>query len=327
MLDAMVHAEVGDDVFSEDPTINRLQEKVAAMFGKEAGLFVTSGTMGNELCVKLHTQPGDEIIVEQEAHLYVYENAAMAALSGVQCCLIPGDHGLITPAQIKKAIRPKAYYLPQTKLICLENTHGRSAGSVLPLDGIKAVHELATDAGLKLHIDGARIWNASVASGVPLAEYARWVDSLSVCFSKGLGAPVGSMILGTREFIERGRIYRKMWGGGMRQAGYLAAAALYAVEHHIDRLRDDHEKAKAFAASVGRTAGFHIDPTEVQTNMVFIDIAGTGKSQAEVLETLASRGIRMTPERQSSIRAVMHMEVSRRQVETAAEAIHDLFGK
>ena len=325
MLQAMMSAEVGDDVFGEDPTVNLLQETVAEMFGKQAGLFVTSGTMGNELCVKAHTQPGDEIILEQEAHVYVYENGATAGLCGVQCRTLPGKNGLFTAAQVTEAIRPGAYYLPQTKLICIENTHGRSAGSVIPLDGIIAIESVANAAGIPFHMDGARVWNASVASGVSLNEYGKHFASLSVCFSKGLGAPIGSMVLGTRDFIEKVRVYRKMWGGGMRQAGYLAAAALYAVKNNITRLAEDHEKARKFADMVGSLKGFSIDQSQLQTNMVFIDIAGTGKTQNEVLETLYANGINMTPERRTSIRAVMHLGVSMAEVTKAGETIQRIF--
>ncbi len=325
MLEAMMKAEVGDDVFGEDPTINKLQERVASMFGKDAALFVPSGTMGNEVCIKTHTQPGDEIILEQESHIFVYETGAPALLSGVQMITLAGDKGMLTAEQIKQAIRPKAYYLPQTKLICLENTHGRSAGSIIPLDEIKRVRALAINENISMHLDGARLWNACVATSITPKEYATYFDSLSVCFSKGLGAPVGSAIIGNVEFIERARKYRKMFGGGMRQAGILAAAALYALDHNIDRLRDDHAKATYFAGEVSKLRQLPIDMTEVQTNMVFIEISGTGKTQNEILHLLKSNGILVTPERLSSIRAVMHLDVSMEEVKKVVEIFQSFF--
>jgi threonine aldolase len=325
MLDAMMKAELGDDVFSEDPTVNKLQTRIANMFGKEAALFVPSGTMGNEICIKVHTKPGDEIIVDQDSHIFVYETAAPSLLSGVQMNPIAGVRGVITPDQIKKAIRSKVYYLPETKLICLENTHGRSAGSIIPLDVIKAIWELASAENIRLHLDGARLWNASVASGVSLKNYARYFDSVSVCFSKGLGSPIGSIIIGSAEFIEQARRYRKIFGGGMRQVGILAAAALYALDHNIDRLKEDHEKARYFANELSSLKQISIDKSEVQTNMVIAETKLTGKSQMEVLNLLKSNGVLLTPERQSSIRAVMHLDVSMDEVKQAISVFRSLF--
>jgi threonine aldolase len=325
MLQAMMSAEVGDDVFGEDPTVNELQVRVAEMSGKEAALFVPSGVMGNQVCIKTHTQPGDEIIAEQDSHIVVYENAAPAALSGVLIKTLPGEQGVVTVDQIKKAIRPKAYYLPKTRLICLENTHGRAGGTIYPVDEIKRIRELAHNEGIHLHLDGARLWNASVASGVSLQEYARYFDSLSVCFSKGLGAPVGSMILGEREFIERARTYRKMFGGGMRQAGILAAAALYAIDYHIDRLKEDHEKAKFFAQSIADLKALQVNMTSVQTNIVIADIVDSRHTQDQILKKLQSRGVLLTPERHNSVRAVMHLDVTQSDVQEAANIFHSLF--
>ena len=325
MLEAMMNAEVGDDVFGEDPTVNRLQQRIAVMLGKEGALFVPSGTMGNEVCIKVHTQPGDEIILEQESHIFVYETGAPVLLSGVQMNTIPGKRGVITAEQIRNAIRPKAYYLPPTKLICLENTHGRSAGSVIPLDEIKKIHELAVGEKIAMHLDGARLWNASVATGIQPKEYAKYFDSLSVCFSKGLGAPIGSIIIGSMDVIERARKFRKVFGGGMRQVGILAAAALYALDHNIERLKEDHQKATYFAAELSKLPGLTIDLTEVQTNMVFVDISATGKTQDEILSLLKSNGVLMTPERQSSIRAVMHLDVTMEDVHQAVAIMEKLF--
>jgi threonine aldolase len=325
MLEAMMHAEVGDDVFGEDPTVNALQNKMAEMFGKEAALFVPSGCMGNEICVKVHTEPGDEIILEQEAHIVIYETAAPAFLSGVQMRTIPGNKGNITVEQIKKAMRPNVYYLPKTSLICLENTHGRSAGSILDFEEMKRIKQFAAERKLKVHLDGARLWNASVASGIGVRDYAACADSVSVCFSKGLGAPVGSMILGNAQFIEKAFRYRKMWGGGMRQVGFLAAAALYALDNNIMRLKEDHDQARYFATELCASSKLSIDLSEVQTNMVFIDIAKSGKTQLEVINLLKEHNVLVTAERQTYIRVVMHLDVSMEQVKAAVEVFHKLF--
>lgn len=325
MLEAMMKAEVGDDVFGEDPTVNALQKKVAAMFGKDAALFVPSGCMGNEICIKAHTEPGDEIIAEQEAHIVIYETGGPAFLAGVQIRTIPGKRGTMTVEQIKAAVRYDAYYMPRTALICMENTHGRSAGSVLSFDEMKRIRQLALDAKIKVHLDGARLWNASVASGISVKEYASCVDSVSVCFSKGLGAPVGSMVVGDADFIEKARKYRKMWGGGMRQVGFLAAAALYAIDNNIARLKEDHDKAKYFATELSTSKKLAIDMAEVQTNMIFIDVAKTGKSQIEVMNALQEHGVLVTPERETFIRAVMHLDVSMEQVKEAVGVFKKLY--
>lgn len=326
MLEAMVSADVGDDVFDEDPTVHRLQERVAKLFGKEAALFVPSGTMGNEVCIKAHTQPGDEIIVDEDSHVFVYETAGPSLLSGVQMKTIPGRRGIFSVEQLAAAIRPRAYYMPPTRLICLENTHGRSGGSVLPLEEIKRMREFAQASKIRMHLDGARIWNASVASGIPVSDYARHFDSVSACFSKGLGAPIGSIIVGDRAFIETARKYRKVFGGGMRQVGILAAAALYALDHNVERLKEDHEKAAFFGRELKELKGIALEMDEVQTNMVIPDISGTGKTQDEILNALKSQGILLTPERQSSIRAVMHLDVSMEEVKKAVAVCRTIFG-
>ncbi len=325
MLDAMVKAEVGDDVFGEDPTVNRLQQRVAEMFGKEDALFVSSGTMGNEVAIKVHTQPGDEILVEEDSHIFVYETAAPSLLSGVQMRTLRGVRGMLSVDQVREAVRPRVYYLPPTRLICLENTHGRSAGSILPLEEIRALREFALDAGIPMHLDGARLWNASVAAGISVREYARHFDSVSVCFSKGLGAPIGSILIGSAGFVEQARKYRKIFGGGMRQVGILAAAALYALDHNLERLREDHEKARLFAGELAQIASFDVRVEEVRTNMVIPDIRRTGKTQNEILNLLKQKGILLTPEGRFSIRAVMHLDVSMEEVRHAAGVIRSLF--
>jgi threonine aldolase len=324
MRQAITEAEVGDDVYGEDRTVNKLQDKIAGMFGKEAALFVPSGVMGNQICVRTHTNHGDEIIMDEDAHIFVYENAAAAALSGVNIITVPNSNGLITAEQIKKAIRPKAYYLPKTKLICLENTHGRSGGTIFPIDEIKRINAVAKESNIKMHLDGARIWNASVASGIALSEYAKYFDSISVCLSKGLGAPVGSVIIGSADFIEQARVFRKMFGGGMRQVGILAAAGLYAIENNMKRLADDHKKAKKLGEAISKLKTFQIDLNLVQTNMVIAEIVD-GVSQDEVLNKLRSNGLLLTPERHNCIRAVSHLDVSFEDIQLAADVFQKTF--
>ncbi len=325
MLDAMMRAEVGDDVYGEDPTVNALQDRIAEMFRKEAALFVPSGTMGNEIAIKAHTNPGDEIIVDHDSHILVYETGGPSFLSGVQMCPLAGDKGSFTPEQVLKAIRPGAYYMPRTSLVCLENTHGRSGGSVIPLGAIKSLRATLLEKKIPLHIDGARIWNAAVASGFTVADYADQCDTLSVCFSKGLGAPIGSIVIGSSEFIEKSRRYRKIFGGGMRQAGLLAAAAMYAIDNNYQKLKEDHAKARFFADEIARSGHIKIDPESVQTNMVIFEVNHGNKTQIEVLNLLKSHNILLTPERSSMVRAVMHLNVSMEEVKTAAEVVQQLF--
>lgn len=327
MREAMAKAVVGDDVFGEDPTVNLLQERVAALLGKEAALYVPSGTMGNQTCIKVHTQPGDEVIGERGCHVFNYETGAPAFLSSVQVHTIEGIRGIISPDQIKRAIRPKVYYMPRTALVCIENTHNRAGGTIYPLEVIKGIHDLARAEGIRLHLDGARLWNASVARGIPMAEYARYFDSVSVCLSKGLGAPVGSVIAGTKEFIGEARRYRKIFGGGMRQAGVIAAAGLYAIEHNVKRLREDHEKARYLATELASIKGFSIDMESVQTNIVIIDIEKTGLTPEAILATLKHHGVLLTPGNYMGIRAVTHMDVSMDEVRRAAEIIQNVMHK
>lgn len=327
MRKAMMNAGVGDDVYGEDPTINLLQDRVADMFGKEAALFVPSGTMGNEICIKCFTQPGDEIIAEEDAHVVVYETGGPGFLSGVSVRTLRGERGVLDPDDVRKAVRPPAYYLSRTRLICVENTHGRSGGSVYPARKLHGLREVADQASLPIHMDGARIWNASAASGVGLREYARYADSLSVCFSKGLGAPVGSAVIGSRGLVEDARRYRKIFGGGMRQAGILAAGALYAIEHNLDRIVEDHENAKIFAEELNQGGKISIRGDHVESNMVIFDLSGTGFTQEAFLKAIATEGILLTPERDTQARAVTHLDVTRDEVVEAARKICTLLSK
>jgi threonine aldolase len=325
MREAMARAEVGDDVFGEDPSINRLQEKVAGLLGKEAGLFVPSGTMANQLAIKTHTQPGDELILEAGAHIFNYEAGAPAFLSGVQLRPIAGRLGVITAGQVEPLIRPKNVHSPQTRLIWIENTHNRAGGTIFPIEEIRRIRDLADRFQLRMHLDGARLWNAHVATGMPLSEYAASFDSVSVCFSKGLGAPVGSMITGTSDFIERAHRNRKIFGGGMRQAGIIAAGALYAVEHHIHRLAEDHEHAKMLAEALNARPGITVDMESVQTNIVFFDVSGTGKSGQEIQRILEANGIRVIALDPTRIRAVTHLDVSKAGVTEAIASFNKIF--
>jgi threonine aldolase len=319
MRHAIAEAEVGDDVFGDDPTVNELERHVAERLGKEAALFVSSGTMANQLAVKIHTQPGDEILLEAEAHIYYYEAGGPAALSGVTCHLIPGQRGVFTADQVRANLRPADIHCPPSRLICIENTHNRGGGTVWPLEAIREVAQVAEEKGLTMHMDGARLWNASVASGIPEREYAAHFRTVSVCFSKGLGAPVGSALVGPAEDIERARRFRKQWGGGMRQVGLLAAGALYALEHHRDRLADDHANARRLAQGLAEIPGIELDPDEVETNIVFFRVRSAPAQ--EIAERLETQGVRLLALGPDRLRAVTNLMVDRTGIERALEGI------
>jgi len=325
MREAMAQAEVGDDVFGEDPTVNRLQEVAARLLGKEAALFVPSGTMANQLAVHLHTQPGDEMIVEAGAHVVRYEGGAAAALSGVQTCWLSGSRGILQPEQIEAAIRPPEYHNPPTSLISLENTHNRGGGSIYPLDTIVAIRKLAEPRGIPMHLDGARLFNAVVATRITAAEYARHFETVSFCLSKGLGAPVGSLICADAERIVKLRRLRKMFGGGMRQAGILAAAGLYALEHNIPRLADDHLHAKQLAEALVGLPGVRVNPQDVETNIVVFDIRDTHRTANEVLAQLKAEGLLLVAFDATTLRAVTHLDVSGDQIEEACAIFKKIF--
>lgn len=325
MREAMAKAEVGDDVFGEDPAVNALQQKVAALLGKESALYVPSGTMGNQICIKVHTQPGDEVIAEKGCHVFNYETAGMAFLSNVQVHTIEGKHGAFTVNDVKRAIRPKAYYMPRTRLICMENTHNRAGGTIIPINLIKEMSALAKNEGIRFHLDGARLWNACAETGITPKEYASHFDSVSVCLSKGLGAPVGSVIASSAEFITDARRYRKIFGGGMRQAGVLAAAGVYALENNMSRLTDDHANAKYLARELSTISGFDIDMESVQTNIIIISLEKLGKPPEDVLALLKGKGVLFTLGNYMGVRAVTHMDVSAAQVKQAAQIIKQTF--
>ncbi|NWF92981.1 MAG: low-specificity L-threonine aldolase [Syntrophaceae bacterium] len=317
MRKAMAEAEVGDDVFGEDPTVNALQEKVARLLGKESAIFVPSGTMANQLAIKSHTQPGDEVIIEGTSHPYNFEGGAGAALSGVQFYCLKGTRGILDASQIDEAIRSDDHHFPVTRLICLENTHNRGGGSIYPIEKLMEIYRLAKSKGLLVHLDGARLWNASIATGIRPDEYAQWADSVSVCLSKGLGAPIGSLVAGSKAFIDRVHRFRKMFGGGMRQAGIIAAAGIYALDHHMERLQEDHRNARRLALALKELKGISINPEHVETNIVIFDISKTGMTAHEIAARMRKSGVLIHPISQTQIRLVTHLDVSSQDIEVA----------
>ena len=308
MRAAMAAAEVGDDVFGDDPTVIALEKRTAAILGKEAAVYMPSGTMTNQVAIRAHTEPGDEILCHAEAHCYYYEAGAPAALSGVMCRLLPGARGIFTAQDVRDHLRPGNLHFPPTRLVCVENTHNRGGGSIWPIGQIAAVEAVAREAGLKTHLDGARLWNASAATGIAERDYARYFDSVSVCFSKGLGAPVGSALAGGAEYIARARRFRKMFGGGMRQAGIIAAGALYALEHHRDRLAEDHANAKRLAEGIARLPGIEVNAAEVETNIVFFRV--TCMPAPECVARLKEAGVLTNATGPDTVRAVTSLEVT-----------------
>jgi threonine aldolase len=325
MRKAMARAEVGDDVFGEDPTVNRLQERAAERMGKEAALFVPSGIMANQLAVRLLTHPGDEVIIEAQAHIFHYEAGAGAALSGIQFYPLPGRRGILEAGLVTDAIRTDEYYLPPTRLICLENTHNRGGGAIYPLGKIRTIAKVARSRGVAMHLDGARIFNASVASGISPAAYARPFDTVSFCLSKGLGAPVGSMICTSKDRLPLLRRLRRMFGGGMRQAGILAAAGLYALEHNIKRLAEDHAHAKKLAGALADLPGVAINPDLVETNIVIFDISKTRYSPPQAVEALKKKGVLVVPFGKTLLRAVTHLDISAKDIDKAIEGFRMIF--
>ena len=316
MREAMARAEVGDDVYGEDPTAAALQKEVAKIVGKEAALFVPSGTMSNQLAIKCHTEPGDEVVVGEGAHSMWYESGGAAMLSGVQFA-VAGSGGLFDADQMEAAIKPPAYYYPRTSLVCVENTHNRAGGRIFPQNDVVAICNRAHSRGLKVHLDGARIWNASVATGIEVAKLAEKFDTVSVCFSKGLGAPVGSALCGPKKLVEVEAFrLRKMWGGGMRQIGILAAAAMHALTHHRVRLADDHANAKLLGELVSKAKGVSVVP--VETNIVNIDVP---ISAEKISESAKAAGVLLSATGPTRLRAVTHLDVAKNDIERAAEIL------
>lgn len=324
MRAAMADAEVGDDVFGEDPTVQRLQTQVAAMLGMEAALFVPSGSMGNQLGIRVHCVAGDEFLCEQNAHVFQYEQAAFAQLFGISAQIVPSPDGLLTPELLEERVRPDNDHTPITRLVCLENTHNRLGGRVLPMDGVERVCRWAQEQGLARHLDGARLWNACIATDTTPADWARHFETVSVCFSKGLGAPVGSALCGSAEHIRLARRLRKALGGAMRQAGVIAAGALHALDHHYHRLAEDHQKAQRLAEVVRRTPGLTLAGDRCDTNLVIFELAdsiGTAESFRRRLEEAGVLTFAISKQR---VRAVTHLDVTMNEVERAAEIIERL---
>ncbi len=324
MRRAMAEAEVGDDVYAEDPTVNRLQARAAEIFGREAALFFPSGSMANLTAIKTWTRPGTEVICEGHAHIYLYEMAAVSAIAGCMPNTVPTEEGVLTWDLIEPAIRPHIYYRAQTSLIELENTHNMRGGTVYPPGIIDDICEHAHAAGIPVHLDGARIFNASVATGRSVGDITRKLDSVMFCLSKGLGAPVGSMLLGSRDFIERARATRKLLGGGMRQVGVLAAAGLIALEESPKSLHRDHENARYLAEGLSRLPGVAIDPKKVVTNILIFDVTETGRTAADICAALAQQNILAGPTGKYAIRMVTHYDVDRAGIDRALAAIGEI---
>ncbi len=324
MRRAMAEAEVGDDVFGDDPTVKALEERTARLLGKEAALFVPSGTMANQIAVGVNTRPGDELLCASTSHVYVWEAGGIARLSGVTARTFAGDNGILTLDEIRDAIRPDDPHYVRTRLVCLENTHNRGGGCVHPLASVAEIARWAAAHNLAMHLDGARLMNAVVASGRLASEWAHYFDTVSICFSKGLGAPIGSALAGSKETIIRARRLRKLFGGGMRQAGVIAAAALYALENHVDRLSDDHAHAQILANAVTGTEGLVLESGPVETNLVWIAVDPKVGTAADVAAYLRSRGILLSVLGTQVLRACTHLDVSREQVEYAASVIRGI---
>jgi len=321
MRAAMAAAEVGDDVWHEDPTVNRLEERVAKLLGKEACVYVPSGTMSNQIAVRAHTQPGDEMICDASCHVLNYEAGGPAVLSGVTAKPLPGDYGILDVTQFEGQIRPDNEHAVRTRLVCLENTHNRGGGKVYPLEKIQAISAWARRNNLAMHLDGARLWNAVVATGIPAATWAAEFDTVSVCFSKGLGAPVGSALSGPRDLIARARRSRKLFGGGMRQAGVLAAAVIYALDNHVERLAEDHHNARVIAAAIRDVPGLRLTPPEVDTNIIWFEVDRALGTAKDVADAVRQRGVVIYPALPQACRICTHLDVSREQATKAAEAI------
>ncbi len=321
MRAAMAAAEVGDDVYGEDPTINALEAEVAGLFGHEAAMFVPSGTMGNQVCAQLIVPRGGELLLENDAHLITYESAAAAVHGGVQTRTLLGVRGLLEPVLVAEQIRPPAFHTVATRAVAVEQTHNRGGGSVYPIETLRAIRQICDDASILLHCDGARIWNAHIATGVPLTEYGALFDTMSVCLSKGLGAPVGSVVISTQERVAAAREIRARMGGAMRQAGVLAAAGLFAVRNHIARLADDHRHARLLAERLG------VDPNTVETNLVLVDVAAAGHDPVKFAPAAAERGVLLNDVGPRAIRLVTHLDVDDEKCAYAADVLSDVLGR
>ena len=325
MREAMAKAPVGDDVYGEDPTVNRLEEMAASLLGKESAIFVPSGVMANQLSIRLHTQAGEEVIVESTAHIIRYEGGSASTLSQVQLCCVPGGRGILDPVHVATAIRPRDVHNPPTTLLCLEQTHNSGGGSVYPLATIQSLASLAREHGMALHLDGARLFNAVAASGVSAAEYAHYFDTVCFCLSKGLGAPVGSLIVSDAARVAKLRRLRKMFGGGMRQVGILAAAGIYALEHNVNRLKEDHDNAKRLAHLLQRIPSVSADPDEVETNILIFQVRDSTRTTQELLAACKKGGVLLNAFGDHEFRVVTHLDVSAQDIEEAGRIFSKVF--
>lgn len=325
MRRAMAEAEVGDDVYGEDPTVNRLEQRAAEIFEREAALFVPTGSMGNLISIRIHCDHGNEVICESRGHIFNFEMASMTAIAGCLPRPVETSDGVLTWKHIEPAIRPKVYYRAQTGLISLENTHNIAGGRVLPTAVQDEICDRAHERGIPVHLDAARIFNAAIFLRRSVADITRKVDSIMFCLSKGLGAPVGSMVVGSRAFIEKARIFRKMFGGGMRQVGVLAAAGLVALEKHPPLLARDHQKARRLAEALAEIPGIGLNPAEVETNILVFDVSGTGTSAPELSAKLKERGVLANAVDLKQMRMVTHYDVSEEEIERALRALQEIF--
>jgi len=324
MRKAIARAELGDSQRGEDPTVNRLRDAVCDLLGKDEALFLPSATMANQIAYKVHTRPGDEIIMDRASHPIHYEGGSPAFLSGVMICTVNGDRGVFTEEDVAAAVRPDDPHAPRTRLVSVENTHNLGGGKVWPLGKLMAVSDIAHRFGLGVHMDGSRLMNAAVASGVSAREYSYPVDSVTLCFSKGLGAPVGAALAGSEDFIKEARRCQQVFGGAMRQAGIIAAGALYGLEHHVDRLAEDHANARLLAERLADEDGIEIDPAEVETNILFFRVDKTGMTSTEFVARLKEREVRMGAYKDGRVRAVTHLNVSKADVLKAAQSVHEM---
>lgn len=323
MRKAMYNAEVGDDVYGEDPTVNKLEELAADILGKEAALFVTSGTQGNQIAVLTHCRPGQEIILEEEAHIYVYEGGAISALAGVQPRLVKGIHGSLQAGDVEKAIRAEDIHFPETGLITMENTHNRAGGAVVPLEDMERVYGVAQKHGIPVHLDGARLFNAVVATGQLAKAFADQTTTVQICLSKGLGSPVGSIIAGDRDFIKQARKWRKRLGGGLRQVGILAAAGIVSLTQMVDRLSLDHEKADRLAKALAET-GSYLIANQVDTNIVMLDVSQTGKTAEEIASGVQKQGVFVSVFGPTTIRLTTHYDINDEDLDQAIRVFQSI---
>lgn len=323
MRKASFEAEVGDDVYGEDPTVNRLEEKAAEILGKEAALFVSSGVQGNQIAVLTHCQQGNEVILEENAHLFYYEGASMSALAGVQPRTIKGEKGAMNPNDVQAAIRGEDIHYPETGLICLENTHNRAGGAIVPVENMKAIYEISQAHGVPVHLDGARLFNTVVATNIPAKEYAQYTDTVQVCLSKGLGAPIGSIIAGSKEFIQRARKWRKRLGGGLRQVGIIAAPAYIALTEMVDRLAEDHQYAKDLAFGIAANHKFTVE-NDVDTNIILVNVEQAGYTADTFLEKLKEKGVLATSFGPYTVRFVTNYDVNKADIDQVIQTVSQL---